>query len=185
MSFVNAGSTVPTPTEVSAALTAMMGFWSTVTATIIAGTAIDPVDAAVVRDVATGLTTDEVTASSVPAGIITTDSSVSFVSGVGGRVDWRTGVRRGSREVRGATFAIPMGGGQFTGGGNLTGACVANYASAAAAYITAVLAAGLVPVVYGRPLPASVHHGPLAGITAAITTGDMSAVPAFLRRRRT
>ena len=184
MSFVNAGSTVPTPTDVGVASTAMINFWTAVASHIVSGTAIDPVDAAVVRDVATGLTTDEVTGTGMPAGIVMSDTSPDFVSGTGGRVDWRTGVRRGSREVRGATFAIPMGSGQFTSSGNITSACISAFVTAAAAYIAAMLAAGLVPVVYGRPLPPTTHHGALAGITAAITAGDMSAVPAFLRRRR-
>lgn len=184
LSFVNAGSTVPSPADVGVALTNFIGFWTGITTRVVAGTAIDPVNAAVVRDVATGLTTDEVTGTGIPAGVVMSDTSPDFVSGTGCRVDWRTGVRRGSREVRGATFIIPMGSGQFTSTGEVNSACITNIVTMANGMLAALTAAGLTPVVYGRPLPPTTHHGALAGITAAITAGDVGVVAAFLRRRR-
>lgn len=184
LSFVNAGSTVPSPADVGTAMTEFIGFWTGVAPNIVAGVTIDPVNAAVVRDVATGLTTDEVTGTGLPAGVTGTDTSGEFVSGTGCRVDWRTGVRRGSREVRGSTFVIPMGALQFNSAGNVATAAITNIVTMANGMLAAIVAAGLIPVVYGRPLPATRHHGPLAGITAAIIAGDVGTTPAFLRRRR-
>lgn len=183
-SFITPGSAVPTPLDVTNALAALDEFWTAITANVVAGVVVTFNDAAVVRDVATGLTTDEVTATTIPLPITMTDTSPESVSGAGARIDWRTGIRRGSREVRGATFVIPMGSGQYTSTGEVNSACRSTLTLAADGMVASFLGSGLVLVVYGRPLPATTHHGPLAGITASITAAEVSGTPGFLRRRR-
>lgn len=184
LTFTTAGSGVPVPSDVGAAQSAFMDFWTAIANRVVAGIVITPEIACVVRDVATGLTTAEVTGTGIPPAVLGADTSPEFVSGTGCRVDWRTGVRRGSREVRGSTFVIPMGSGQFAPNGDLTVAAVDAVQAAANAMIAAMFASGLVQVVYGRPLPETKHHGALEGITAAVTGGQVPETPAFLRRRR-
>ena len=183
MSFTNGSETVPSAGDVSGALAALHDLWNGLLSNIVTGTVITFEPTAVVRDVATGLTTDEITACTIPAPLTGT-SDGEFVSGTGARIDWRTGVRRASREVRGATFVIPMSHFQFNDNGDVATSTISDVTTAADGMLASFLSAGLIAVVYGRPLPVTTHHGALAGVVASITAGVCNSTPAFLRRRR-
>lgn len=184
MRFQLSGGADPTPSDIDAALVAMQGFWEGIKDRVVAGIAITYQALAIVEDVALGTTIGDVSATAVPTATSGTDTSPEHVSGTGGRVTWHTGVRRRSREIRGATFIVPMGSGQFGAAGNLTTACTTACLAAANAYLTAMATSGLQPVIYGRPLPARGTHPAIAGETGAIASAAMSQIPSFLKRRR-
>ena len=134
-------------------------------------------------DVATGLLFSVTPAAVVPGNIVG-GSAGAFVSGTGARLEYRTGVRRRGREIRGATMIIPLDSGQTNATGNLTAAIKATINGAFAAYFAGMNADGNSPCVYGRKHAASLHYPAEPGTTALVVSGTTNDQPAFLRRRR-
>lgn len=178
------GDGVPAPADVDNAISNMLEFWTTIANRVVTGVVITANPTAIVQDMVDGTTTDEVAGTGTPAPVVGSDTSPEHVSGTGARIDWRTGVRRRSREMRGATFVVPMGSGQFGSGGNLTAAAVTAVQDAANALTAGLSTAGLIHIVYGRPLKALGTHPALGGLAAAVLTAQVPATPAFLKRRR-
>lgn len=135
-------------------------------------------------DEATGLLTGVVTATVLPA-FLANVAVNPYVSGTGGKIEWRTGVRRRSREVRGANFIVPLDSLAFAASGDLLGSTVVTLSNAAGSYLFGMGGSGLIAGVYGRPHAASIHYPAEGGLFAPVSSQFVTSTPAFLRRRRT
>lgn len=122
-------------------------------------------------------------------GIVVNPTPVSNVSGIGAgnyaagtgtRVNWHTNTIKNRRFIRGATFFNPLVSTSFTTGGAIDSGWESTLGTALAAYLNAINAAGLVPVIYSRPTKAA----PMTGATGAVTAGTINNAPSSLRSRR-
>lgn len=130
-------------------------------------------------DHATGAPAGIVTMSSVPAAV-TGASAGAYGAGLGLRMNWKTPSVHGRRYIRGCTFFVPTTRDAFGSNGAADPSTQASYASAGAAYIAAMAAANLDPIVWHRP-PKGTTSGGAVGL---ITSAACSSVPAGLRSRR-
>lgn len=134
-------------------------------------------------DDATGEVVSDVTASTVPAEQVGTDTG-NYASGVGIRIVWTTAARFRSRPVKGGAMLVPLSGGSFGTNGNLTTAAHGTIAASAANYIGSQLSAGLYPVVYTRHKLVTAKYPASAGFVTDIGGSLVGLIPAVLRRRR-
>lgn len=133
-----------------------------------------------VKDVDSGAPTSNVVLTVTPANVVGGDGAV-YAAGVGARVNWKTSTIKNRRFIRGATYYVPMGGTSYN---HLDGAILptpqGDLATAAAAYLNAMTAAGLSAVIYSRPK----LHTVTGGSVGAITSFGVPNTPCGVRSRR-
>lgn len=168
-----------TGTDCNAAAAAAKGMLSTLAAwfpNAITWTCVPQVN---VYDSSTGLVSGPLVVSSLPA-VVGGSAGTTFGAGLGARVNWKTSTLHGRRLMKGATFLVPFGTAAFSSAGAVSSTAVNSVTTAATAYLTAMTAAALYPVVWHRP-PKGTTAG---GQTGIIYAGVCSSVPAGLRSRR-
>ena len=177
--FQRVDATTPLVADCNAAAAAVHGLYNSVKgdlASTITWTFLGVVD---LVDHATAAPQGVVALSSVPATVPGTAGG-SYPGGVGGRLNWKTPSVHGRRYIRGCTFFTPMPAAEYTGSGALGSGVISDFNTAAAAYIAAMAAANLDPIIWHRP-PKGTFSGGAVGL---ITAGIMSSTPASLRSRR-
>lgn len=119
------------------------------------------------------------TAATPPAPVL--GGSVSaYAGGVGIRVDWNTGAIQFGRRVRGRTYLVPAGQGNFDVDGTVSAASLAVAQPAAAALISALSTGGVPLVVWTKPNDEKGR----AGVCTPVTNGTVPDKSAILRTRR-
>lgn len=139
--------------------------------------AVDP--AVEFFDIVSALVQGTLTMSATPAPVVGSTGG-NYGAGLGVRVNWKTNQTLGRRLMRGATFMIPYASAAFSSGGAVNSTVISNMIAAGNAYITAMLAANLTPVVWHRPAKGTTVGG-LAGTINALA---VSSTPSGLRSRR-
>lgn len=118
--------------------------------------------------------------------VTTTGSNVSgtstgnYAAGVGARINWQTSTVHGRRFIRGTTYIVPGGPNMYASNGNISASSGSAVSTGAAAYVNAMLTAGLTPVIWGRPPKGLTTGGHMGDITAYV----VPLTPAGLRSRR-
>ena len=130
-------------------------------------------------DAGSALVQGALTMSTVPAPVVGTDSQ-NYAAGIGIRINWKTSTIVGRRLLRGATFLVPMASGVFSASGAVGTGTLSAATTAAGAYVGAMTAANLVPVVWHRP-PTGTTSG---GVVGPIQAWVVPPRPAGLRSRR-
>ena len=102
-------------------------------------------------------------------------SGTDYVGGTGAVIRWETGTVERKRRVRGHTYIVPIGGGNFTTAGQVGAATVAAFKAAADTFIADASGGALV---WHRP------KAPDAGEGKIVTASFVPSTPAFLRSRR-
>lgn len=113
-----------------------------------------------------------------PAARVSSNTAGPYSAAVGAVINWRTGVTRNGRRMRGRTFIVPMLGITLENNGTLTSTVISTLNSAATNLRANTTAGDL--GVYGRPSGPAATDGTWALITGS-NVPDMSAV---LRSRR-
>lgn len=103
----------------------------------------------------------------------------AYAAGVGYRISWRTGVIRGNRRVRGATYCVPIIASLYADGGVLSPTLISTHATFAQTLITDLATAGLPLAIWGKPSTALP-----VGVLADVDGGNISNKVAILRGRR-
>jgi hypothetical protein len=160
----NAGSTALSPSDAGTAHTAFRALINAMAGSIPTGVTWSPLAVGKAYDVTTAAITDVVTATGLPAPVTGT-SAGSYAAGCGLRLNRQTNTIRGRRFVRGAWFLVPLANSAFTGLGEVNSGTRSTFATAQAAFATSMASAGLVTVVYGRPIPKGAANGVMADIT--------------------
>lgn len=120
-----------------------------------------------------------ITMTTVP-GTVTGSQASAYAAGVGARINWKTSTIVGRRLLRGATYMIPLASGAFSSSGAVSSAITSSLSSAGNAYLAAMAAANLVPVVWHRPSKGFTTGGLAGNITAV----QVPSTPSGLRSRR-
>lgn len=94
----------------------------------------------------------------------------------GAVINWRTGLIRNGRRVRGRTFIVPVSSSKFDTDGTLTAAARTDFQDAANALLGA---AGVQLCIYGRPTP-----GAADGVNGQVISASVPDMAAVLRSRR-
>lgn len=119
------------------------------------------------------------TMTSVPGGV-TGQASGGYSAGVGCRINWKTNQISGRRMLKGSTYMVPLGGNAYISNGSLNAGPVNQATTSGNAYIAAMTAANLVPVIWHRP-----HKGfTTGGLTGVVNALQVPTTPAGLRSRR-
>lgn len=172
------GTAQLTNTQLNAAATAITAFYSALHLLLPSAVLWQLATTSAVQTVETGALVAEQNIPVVPA--ITAGLSASYPGGTGARVYWHTNQVKNRRLIRGATFIAPLIGTQYANNGALITSCATTIQAAAQAYIAAVTAATLVPVIYARP-PKTL---PGSGLVGNVVASSVGVKPASLRSRR-
>lgn len=176
--FTRNDATFLTPADAQAAGTAIRAFYNSSNSFPTGVSA--QVDAAVeFFDLATALVGGTLTMTAPPAAVVGAIGG-NYGAGLGVRVNWKTTQTLGRRLMRGATFMVPYASAAFSASGAVNSTVIGNMITAGNAYITAMLAANLEPVVWHRPLKGTTTGGIVGNINAVA----VSAQPCGLRSRR-
>jgi hypothetical protein len=135
-------------------------------------------------DLATGKLSNEVSAGTRPPGIAgAVTGSPPYVSGVGARILWSTGVVINGRKVVGRTFLVPLVA-FTTSAGAVNGALISTMAPAISTYVAQPAAR---PVVWHKTYDRTDTTKPpiyLGGNAVPINGGAVLSTPSSLRSRR-
>jgi len=185
--FVSSDGGVPTDTQRDGVLTAINTFLNANSGGIPTdvGWVMDPLVES--YDGVLGTLTGELaTAGGIAPGVGTNGSSYS--NGVGLTVKWKTGGTFNGRRIQGRTFIVPLAGQQFSTTGHVQAGVAQSWQDAGNAYLAAMPALGVTPLVWGRPTDVKAtarkpaHHN--VGHWASISTAVVDVTPAILGRRR-
>lgn len=130
-------------------------------------------------DVGSALVQGALTMTTIPANVVGTDAG-NYAAGIGVRVNWKTNTIVGRRMLKGCTFLVPMASSVFSASGAVGSGTLTSAGTAAGAYVGALQAANLVPVVWHRPAKGTTAGGQVGVIQA----WNVSTTPAGLRSRR-
>lgn len=119
-----------------------------------------------------------VVSGTTPAARVSSNTAAPYSAAVGAVINWRTGLTRNGRRIRGRTFIVPMLGITLENNGTLTSTVISTLNSAATNLRTGETGGDL--GVYCRPSGPAATDGTWALITGS-NVPDMSAV---LRSRR-
>jgi hypothetical protein len=167
-----------TNTQLNAVATAITGFYTAIHTNLPSTVTwiMSPVSQVVT--VETGALTADQNIPVVPT--ITAGLLGNYVAGTGSRVYWHTVTIKNRRLIRGALFVAPMVAAAFGNNGALVPSTATAIQTAATAYIAAINAATLVPVVYSRPT----RTLPSSGTVGNIVSATVSVKPCSVRSRR-
>lgn len=116
-------------------------------------------------------------------GIVTSNGTANFASGVGGRVVWNTGGIYRGRRVRGATFLAPLVASVYPSNNTLDDTVVGSLQAAA----DALVIARPLMTIWSRPVPESAPGAgdDTDGENNVITSARVPDLVSWLRSRRT
>jgi hypothetical protein len=176
--FQRNDSTAVTPTDCNAVLAALKALYTAANQfpTVLTVSFSPSVQ---LFDPGSGLIQGYVVASTPPTNLAGVGGS-SFGAGLGARINWHTSQILGRRLMRGATYLVPLASGAYASNGGVLPSFQNTVTAACTTYLNALNTATLSAVVWHRP-PKKTTSG---GITALITAGVVSTVPAGLRSRR-
>jgi len=105
-----------TQADIDTAVAKLRTYFSTIAAYISTGHSVKVQQTVMIHDMATGLLTGEVLATTDPVVVSGTSSTATWAAGVGAYVTWKTNMIFNGRRVQGRTFLVPLRGVQDTDG---------------------------------------------------------------------
>lgn len=132
-----------------------------------------------IYDSASGIVAGPLVVTSLPSPVTGTGGA-NFAAGTGARLNWKTSTLSGRRLLKGALYLVPFATTAMTTSGGISSAMQTAMNNAANAYLIAMEAALLYPVVWHRPAKGASS----GGLTGGIYAGILSATPSSLRTRR-
>lgn len=133
-----------------AAMAAVRAFWDSVKAAIPSDISLQVEPTVENYDASTGTLIGEYTTSTVPAVVVGTNT-FNYASPLGVRLDWLTGTIRNGRRVRGRTYLVPVGAGNFGDDGQVMDSTVTFMQDAGVGLMNDLDLAGTPLQVWSRP----------------------------------